>query len=111
MTAPLTPALALACLSELSLDVRAAAVLDPTGASVAGDAQIAARAHALLADTGAQSASDGSLHAARAADGGAIAVLAGSFVLAPLLLHDLETLAQALVTAPSDPPRSQDSPS
>lgn len=110
MTAPLTPALALACLQELTLDVRAAVVLDPDGRTAAGAGEIAASARALLEASGTQSASAGSLHVARAPNGAAIAVLAGKFALAPLLLQDLEALAQALVGEPSEPPASRDSP-
>ncbi|MBS1871403.1 MAG: hypothetical protein JSS99_17260 [Actinobacteria bacterium] len=104
MTAPLTPALALAYLRELSLDVRAAVVLDAAGRPVAGDTSIADAARALLADGAAPAPSERALHAARTADGGAIAVLAGDFALAPLLDHDLAAIAQALVTAPADLP-------
>jgi hypothetical protein len=99
MTAPLTPALALAYLRELSVDVRAAVVLDAAGAPLAGDAELAARAHALLASAGERPASDGPLLAARTPDGGAIAVLAGSSALLSLLRHDVAAAAEALVTA------------
>jgi hypothetical protein len=100
MTAALTPTLALAYLRELSLDVRAAVVLDAAGEPVAGDATLAARARAALArtDVGA----DGPLLAAEAPDGGAIAVLAGPRALLPLLRHDLAAIASALGTT-SDP--------
>jgi len=104
MTAPLTPALALAYLRELSLDVRAAVVLDPAGDPVVGDPAIADATRALLADGAVPAAADGALHAARTADGGAIAVLAGDFALVPLLERDLATIARALVTAPADLP-------
>ncbi|HZV75075.1 MAG TPA: hypothetical protein VFF79_15275 [Conexibacter sp.] len=109
MTTPLTPALALAYLHELSVDVRAAVVLDGTGASLAGDAALAAGARALLAsaaDTaavlapGVRSAAvaEGALLAAYVQDGGAIAVLAGHCALLPLLARDLATVADALAT-------------
>jgi len=98
MTASLTPALALAYLQELSLDVRAAVVLDPEGRPLAGDASLAARARELLESPGGASASAGSLLVARARDGGAIAVLTGSRALMSLVEHDLAKMANALVT-------------
>jgi hypothetical protein len=107
MTASLTPALALAHLQELSLDVRASVVLDPAGRPLAGDADLASRARALLESSDASSASAGPLLAARAPDGGAIAVLTGSCALMSLVEHDLAKMANALVTVPgtaSEPP-------
>jgi hypothetical protein len=100
MTASLTPALALACLQELSLDVRAAVVLDPAGQPLAGDADLAARAWELLESPGGPSSSAGPLLAARAPDGGAIAMLTGPLALMSLVEHDLAEMANALVTAP-----------
>jgi len=100
MTASLTPALALAYLQELSLDVRAAVVLDPAGRPLAGDADLAFRARELLESSEASSASAGSLIAARAPDGGAIAVLTGPRALKSLIEHDLAKMANALVTGP-----------
>jgi hypothetical protein len=108
MTAPLTPPQALAHLHELSVDVRAAVVLDAAGEPVAGDAALAARARALLDDDSPVCA--GPLLVARTPDGGAIAVLAGDFALVPLLRHDLAAVAAALATAPADLPGSRDSP-
>lgn len=102
MTAPLTPALALAHLHELSVDVRAAVVLDAAGAPCAGDATLAPRALALLsaaeAVEGVRTApdGDGTLLVAERPGGGAIALLAGRFALLPLLAHDLAAAAQAL---------------
>jgi sirohydrochlorin ferrochelatase len=120
MTSPLTPALALAYLYELSLDVRAAVVLDRAGASLAGDASLAARAQALLRAQNARPSGEselstvtlqeGSLLLARTPDGGAIAVLAGPFALVSLLEHDLAAAARTLVTTASDLPGSRDSP-
>jgi hypothetical protein len=101
MTAPLTPALALAHLRELSLDVRAAVVLDAAGEAIAGDAALAPRAARLLASVPAGLASDGPLLVARAGDGGAIAVVAGPRALLPLLRHDLAVTAEALSTTPN----------
>jgi hypothetical protein len=100
MTASLTPALAVAYLQELSLDVRAAVVLDPAGQPLAGDTDLASRARDLLKGSDASSASAGPLLAARASDGGAIAVLSGPRALVSLLEHDLADVAKALVTAP-----------
>jgi hypothetical protein len=111
MTAPLTPALALAYLHELSLDVRGAVVLDAHGTPLAGDLGLAARARALSAAiAGAGVAADGSLLAARTIDGGVIALCAGDFALLPLLEHDLAAVAAVLVTTPADLPGSRDSP-
>ena len=104
MTAPLTPALALAYLSELSVDVRAAVVLDRAGAVLAGDEALAPRARALLATAAASPASAGDLLVARAHDGGAIAAVAGDFALLPVLEHDLRAAAAALATTVRDIP-------
>jgi hypothetical protein len=98
MTASLTPALALAYLQELSVDVRAAVVLDRAGAPLAGDADLAARARHALAAAAGRSTSAGPLLVARTRDGGAIAVLAGPRTLVSLLEHDLAETAAALVT-------------
>jgi hypothetical protein len=103
MTASLTPALALAYVRELSVDVRAAVVLDGAGEPIAGDRRLAAAARSLLSARGAAFATDGALHVARTADGGAIAVLAGDFALVPLLDHDLRVVAQTLATVRVDP--------
>ena len=110
MTAALTPALALAYLDELSLDVRAAVVLGGDGRPLAGDAALAPRARELLAAAGGagegvleQGAADGTLLAARIPAGGGIAVLAGPFALVSLLGHDLGRVAQAIgATARAD---------
>jgi len=103
MTAPLTPPLALAYLRELSVDVRAAVVLDPRGRTLAGEDRIAAPARELLAaGVGQRAAEGGVLLAAPTADGGAIAVLAGELALVPLLEHDLAATAMALETASAE---------
>ena len=102
MTASLTPALALALLRELSVDVRSAVVLDPAGEPVAGEAALAAAARRALEGDGA----DGALHVARTPDGGAIALLAGDFALTPLLAHDLWTTAAELATRRPDRPET-----
>jgi hypothetical protein len=98
----LTPTLALAYLRELSLDVRAAVVLDAVGERLAGDAELVERARAALADAGLSgagsvAAADGTLLVARAASGRAIAVLAGPQALGPLLAHDLAAVVAELV--------------
>jgi hypothetical protein len=110
MTTSLTPALALAYLRELSVDVRAAVVLDAAGDPLAGDVALAARAQRLATSASDGLAADGPLLLARTPDGGTIALLAGDFALVPLLKHDLAAAAAALVTARSDLPGSRDSP-
>lgn len=102
MTAALTPALALAYLGELSVDVRAAVVVGGDGRPRAGDAALVPRAQELLATGGdadgvlERPAADGTLLAARIPGGGAIAVLAGPLALVSLLGHDLGRVAQAI---------------
>lgn len=100
MTAPLTPALTLVYLQELSLDVRAAVVLDAAGEPLAGDPALTARARALLASSGPSDvAAAGDLLVARAPDGHAIAAIAGDLAIRPLLEHDLRAAATALAAA------------
>lgn len=99
-------------MGELSVDVRAAVVLDATGDPLAGDAALAATAGDLL-----RSADDrrpvegGTLLVARAPAGGAIAVLAGPLSVLAVLEQDLATAARALAIVRSEPPRSRDLPS
>jgi hypothetical protein len=101
MTASLTPALALAYLQELSVDVRAAVVLDPTGRPLAGETDLAASAGELLSSSPAEGvACAGPLLVARTPDGGAIAVLTGSHAIVSVLEHDLAETAGVLSTAP-----------
>jgi len=97
MTAPLTPALALAYLRELSVDVRAAVVLGPDGCATAGDEWIAASVRELVA-AGAERRvqAEGTLLAAVTPNGGTIGVLAGDSSPLPLLEHDLAAAAAAL---------------
>jgi hypothetical protein len=92
MTTPLPPALALAFLRELSVDVEAAVVLDAAGAVLAGDADLA---------EAVRRGDDGVL-LARGASGLALAVLPGSQALLPLLEHDLATVAADLAAPVSD---------
>jgi hypothetical protein len=103
MTAALTPEIALAYLGELTVDVRAVAVLGPNGDAVAGQVALAVRARALSAAPGVHrvAAADGTLLLARNAAGAAIAVLAGNTAVLPLLEHDLARVAEALVVPDS----------
>jgi len=96
-----TPDVALAYLRELSIDVRAAVVLDGGGEVLAGDAALAERARAALARGERIVRSGGELLvAARAGGGLAVAVAAGPLALAELLAHDVETLVEDLGAAP-----------
>lgn len=115
MTAPLTPALALAYLHELSTDVRAVVVLDAAGSVLAGAEELAPRARALLANAAEPvesiaapapgvrlaHAPDGALLVAQGSDGATIAVLAGPYAVLSLLGHDLAATARAIVAAPA----------
>jgi hypothetical protein len=109
MTASLTPPLALAYLRELSLDVRAAVVLDHAGEPLTGDAALAPRVRERLAAPDATPAAGDRLRVARTADGGLIAVIAGDLAILSVLEQDLATAAAALVTRVSDLPGSRDS--
>jgi hypothetical protein len=106
MTAALTPALALAYLSELSADVRAAIVLDAGGEALAvsggaGESALVAAARDLLAESpvvrtltdrgGAFGARD-ELHG--------IVVATGPLALPGLAIHDLLGVLAALGGAP-----------
>jgi predicted regulator of Ras-like GTPase activity (Roadblock/LC7/MglB family) len=103
MTAPLTPALALAYLRELSVDVRAAVVLGADGRPIAGDTQFAPSVREMTtAGEERRVEAGGTLLAARTADGGAIAVLAGDSCPLGLLEHDLAAAAAALATSSDD---------
>jgi hypothetical protein len=106
MTAALTPALALAYLSELSADIRAAIVVDADGAPLAmyrgegaegGDAAVVAAARELLAE--------GPLVRAVTERGGAfgarddlhgLVVATGPLALPGLAVHDLQGVLAAL---------------
>lgn len=115
MTAALTPALALAYLDELSLDVQAVVVLGREGEVLAGEETLAPRVRELLAPSPVAattaapaaavriaSATDGCLVAARGAGGAAIGALARPSALLPLLGHDLAQIADALVVPSAD---------
>jgi hypothetical protein len=96
----LTPALALAYLRELSIDVRAAVVLDAAGQVLAGDAALAPSAREALGAGGRIVRCGGDLVvAARAADGAAIAVAAGPRALPELLAHDVAAAARDLAAS------------
>lgn len=99
-----TPDLALAYLRELSLDVRAAAVLNASGEQLAGAAELTQRARAVLAEADRATAgtqivlsAEMTLLVAWGENGVAIAVSAGPLALIPLLLHDMTAIAAALV--------------
>jgi hypothetical protein len=112
MTACLTPALALAYLGELSVDVRGAVVLDAAGRPLAGDAALAPAVRELCASTEpSRLMAGGTLLAARTADGGTIAALAGPLSVLAVLGRDLAAAAEALDDSRSEPPRFRDSPS
>jgi hypothetical protein len=93
---PLSPGGALAWLHSLSIDLRAAAVLDATGAVLAGDAALGARAAAALAAApDAPAVEDGDLVAVRSARH-AVAASVGPHALRRLTRSDLVAAAGAL---------------
>ena len=102
MTTALTPELALAYLGELSVDVRAAVVLDARGEPLAGDAELADAGRALLAacDAPAMEVATprGAVFAVRSA-AHALVVVTGRFALPALVLYDLRTVLSDLEPA------------
>jgi len=90
----LTPTLALAYVRELSVDVRAAAMLDASGEPLAGDAALAKRAGIPSGSPDAGSSivrsEEETLVAVWAENGAAIVVSAGPHALLPLLIHDIQ---------------------
>jgi len=95
--APLSSGSALAWVQSLSIDLRAAAVLDRGGALLAGDAALGARAAAALAaapDAAAEFA-DGDLLVVRSG-AHAVAAQLGPLALPRLARWDLHAAAQAL---------------
>jgi hypothetical protein len=110
MTAALTPALALAYLSELSADVRAAIVLGAGGeplamsrdASSGGDDALVAAARALLADAPVVRAltERGGVFGARD-DLHGVVVVTGPLALPNLAVHDVLSVLAALGGTPS----------
>ena len=103
----LTPALALDYLRELSADIRAGVVLDPSGALLAGPEELAEPARELLAAAGDAAevqvaAADGTVFAARD-DGHAIALVCGRFPLPSLVRYDLKRVLADLAGAGEQP--------
>jgi MoxR-like ATPase len=95
-SAPLSPDGALAWLQSLSIDLRAAAVLDASGAVLAGDAALGARAATALATVAeAHAVTDGDLVAVRSARH-AVAASVGPHALRRLTRSDLAAAAEAL---------------
>jgi hypothetical protein len=117
MTAALTPALALAYLSELSADIRAAVVLDAGGEVLAvsgadgGDTALAAASRALLAEAPVVRAltERGGAFGARD-DLHGVVVATGPLALANLVVGDLLGVLAALGGAPLHAPVSEASP-
>ncbi|HEY4278755.1 MAG TPA: hypothetical protein VGM91_11065 [Conexibacter sp.] len=119
MTGILTPALALRYLGQLSTDLRAAVVLDPVGALLAGEEALtppAARfqellrpgARELVVPLGEPAARSATVLAARAADDApTLVLLVGPLALLPLLRHDLATAAHRLVSDAPTPPEAR----
>jgi hypothetical protein len=90
---PLTPALALDYLRELSADIRAGVVLDPAGARLAGSEALAEPARELLGAAGDAreihvTTADGNVFAARS-ERHALVVVCGRFALPSLVRYDL----------------------
>lgn len=102
MTPRLTPELAVAYLRELSVDVRAAVVLDADGHGLAGDSALAAPAHDLLEAAGAPAVEvateRGAVFAVRS-PAHALAVVTGRFALPALVLYDLRSVLADLEPA------------
>jgi hypothetical protein len=97
--AGLSPAGALRWLASLSIDLRAAAVLDAEGAVLAGDAALGERAARALAAApagdGVAEVRDGDLLAVRAG-GHAVAAALGPHALVRVARCDLAAAAQAV---------------
>jgi len=112
MTASLTPSLAIDFVTALSADVRAAAVLDATGAHLAGPHRLAEAARTLPDAPQLEGMTpDGGVFAARD-ERHTIVVVTGPFALARVVGHDLRTALSALggQTPPIGPPRHLDTP-
>ena len=102
MTASLTPTLALDFITALSADIRAGAVLDASGAPLAGPTRLAEAARALVGPDGDASWSElegelarGTVFVARD-ERHVIVVVTGPFALARVTRHDLRTALSAL---------------
>lgn len=103
MVAAFSPQHALAYLSELSTDIRAAVVLDHTGQYVAGEAGLAVEARDLLSggEPFAEAPSPGGrVFAARGRDH-SVAVLTGRFALPALVRHDIRQVLDDLAPPPT----------
>jgi hypothetical protein len=90
---PLTPTLALDYLRELSADIRAGVVLDPSGKLLAGPEELADAARDLIAAAGAAreihvANADGTVFAARS-DRHTVVVVCGRLALPSLIRYDL----------------------
>jgi hypothetical protein len=111
MTAALTPVLALAYLSELSADVRAAIVLDAGGDVLAGDHAMGEAAREFLAHAPVVRAltERGGAFGARD-DRHAIVIATGPLALPNLAIHDLLAALAALGGTPPQAPVSDASP-
>jgi hypothetical protein len=100
MTTPLTPALALAYVRELSADVIAGVILDDAGARLAGPEPLAEPARALLEWTAGPGLIEGTTPAgavfAGRATRHAIVVVTGPFALPRVTRHDLRTALGAV---------------
>lgn len=109
MTASLTPTLALDFITALSADIRAAVVLDASGAPLAGPDRLADAARALVraredSTVGGDTPPWGELFGEDAAgkvfvardERHTIVVVTGPFALARVTRHDLETALSAL---------------
>jgi hypothetical protein len=93
----LSPEGALAWLGSLSVDLRAAAVFDATGACVAGDAKLARRAAAALdAAPGALTAAGADGVLAVRSERHAVAAAVGPRALERLVVADLRAALDAL---------------
>jgi hypothetical protein len=96
MTTPLSPDAALAWLASLSIDLRAAAVLDASGALLAGDEALGRRAAAAIAAApDGTDVRDGDLLAVRSARH-AVAVAVAPHALGRLVRLDLGAAVEAL---------------
>jgi hypothetical protein len=97
---PLSPALALDYLRELSADIRAGVVLDPAGARLAGPEELAEPARDLIAGAGDAreiqvAVAEGTVFAARS-DRHAVVVVCGRFALPSLIRYDLRRVLSDL---------------
>jgi hypothetical protein len=109
MTPALTPELAVDYLRELSADIRAAAILTPAGAPIAGAAELTGPARDLLAAAPDAAelevvTADGAVYASRS-EHHAIVVACGRFALPALIRFDLKVVLGELAPRPGDDAR------